>query len=115
MPQPAMFTNDAEPGSKQLSAAPAFDKLQQLASQGYVPDSKPLGDGILLRHPTGPNLVLRPDGTIDLPSAPVEGRAPAAIRGLNRRISWGRSFLFVLILMIGIFVGWVMTALVFAD
>lgn len=115
MPQPALFTNDAKPGSNERSAAPAFDKLQSLTRQGYVPDPQPVSDGILLRHPTGPSLVLRADGSFDLPSGPIEGRVPAAIRGLNKRISWRRSILFVLILMIGIFVGWVMTALVFAD
>src|SRR5687767_15642964 len=60
MPQPALFTNAPKSGSKEFSATPAFDKLQQLASQGYVTDPTPRGDGILLRHPSGPDLVLRP-------------------------------------------------------
>ena len=45
-----------------------LDKLKELARNGYVPDASDDGSaGILLRHPTGPDLILQPDGTIDLP------------------------------------------------
>jgi hypothetical protein len=98
-----------------LSPLPGFEKLQELTRHGYLPDPTPHGDGILLRHPAGPDLVLRPDGTIDLPTGQSAGKAASVPSRFNKRISWQRTFLFMLILMIGIFAGWVMTALVFSS
>ncbi len=111
MPQPALFTNASKSGSKEFSASPAFDKLQQLASQGYVTDPTPRGDGILLRHPSGPDLVLRPDGSIDLPLEQSTRRRPAG----TRKISWRRSILFLIVLAAGILLGWLMTGLIFTS
>jgi hypothetical protein len=115
MSQLAVSANSDAPGSREPSTASAFDKLQQLTRQGYVPDPQPLSDGILLRHPSGPELILRPDGSLDLPTGKTARRSPNALSGLRRGISWRRSFLFLLVLAVGIILGWIFTALVFTS
>ena len=65
----------------------AFDKLRELTRNGYLPDADPAeGGGILLRHSSAPDLVLRPDGSIDLPlgqraktDLPPAAEAPAVV------------------------------------
>jgi hypothetical protein len=56
-------------GSGPAGEALVFDKLRELTRNGYVPDSASPSkrSGILLRHPTGPDLILQADGSIDLP------------------------------------------------
>ncbi len=66
----AMFRQDEERETRALAGeALVFDKLRELTRNGYLPDaSVPAeGSGILLRHATGPDLILQPDGSIDLP------------------------------------------------
>jgi hypothetical protein len=60
---------DGREGSGPACDVPVFDKLRELTRNGYVPDpAQPLaGTGILLRHESAPNLILQPDGSIDLP------------------------------------------------
>lgn len=100
-------------GKEPVSSA-SFAKLQELTRQGYLPDAAPHGDGILFRHPSAPDLVLRPDGSIDLPVAQgVKGKRGKA-KKIRRQISWRRTFLFLIVLMVGICVGWLMTAILFA-
>jgi hypothetical protein len=103
MPEAAMFTESrAEPdpaGEPQI-----FEKLRELARNGYVPDPQPeAGGGILLRHDNGPDLVLRADGRIDLPvgqrarpAAPVHASSPAAVSEVHR-MSKRRTLLIVLL------------------
>ena len=75
-----------------------FDALQELTRHGYVPDpaTRTVGDGLLLRHRTSPDLILRPDGMIEIPAgqplkqAPVD---PAPKPPRKRR--WGRMFLII--------------------
>ena len=66
----AMLRQDEEREGRALTGeALVCDKLRELTRNGYLPDlSTPAtGSGILLRHATGPDLVLQPDGSIDLP------------------------------------------------
>jgi hypothetical protein len=46
-----------------------FDKFRELTRNGYVPDSRETeaGAAIVLRHASAPDLLLRPDGSIDIP------------------------------------------------
>ena len=82
-------------------AVPAvFDKLRELTRNGYVPD--PGGEagsgGILLRHDSAPDLILKPDGSLDLPSGQAIKRAPAAAPSpKEKRIYWRRTFLVVIL------------------
>ena len=95
-----------EPGeTSALVGEPAvFDKLRELTRSGYVPDAEadvPAG-AILLRHDNAPDLVLKADGSLDLPvgqaakprTTPVETRA-------EKRIYWRRTFV-VVVLTIGV-------------
>ena len=77
-----------------------FDKLRELTRNGYVPDAEadlPSG-AILLRHDSAPDLILKSDGSLDLPvgqaakprAAPVETRA-------EKRIYWRRTFMVVVL------------------
>jgi hypothetical protein len=82
-------------------AAPAvFDKLRELTRNGYVPD--PGGEdgsgGILLRHDSAPALILKPDGTLDLPSGQAIKHAPvAAPSAKEKRIYWRRTLVVVIL------------------
>ncbi|HEX8482742.1 MAG TPA: hypothetical protein VF650_12640 [Allosphingosinicella sp.] len=98
-----MFTESrAEPapaGEPQI-----FEKLRELARNGYVPDpDRASGGGILLRHESAPDLVLRADGRIDLPLgqrprsvAALAPSSPAAVAEA-RRMSKRRTLLIVLL------------------
>ena len=66
----AMLRQDDDQEIHRLAGeALIFDKLRELTRSGYLPDaeSSDQGAGILLRHATGPDLILQPDGSIDLP------------------------------------------------
>ena len=81
-----------------------FDKLRELTRNGYVPDSAedPSRRGILLRHENAPDLILLPDGSIDLPTgqrAKNPRQAPVAPRG--KRIFWRRTF-FVIVMTVAV-------------
>ena len=56
-------------GSGPAGQALVFDKLRELTRNGYVPNSSAptTSSGILLRHESAPDLILQPDGSIDLP------------------------------------------------
>lgn len=77
--------------------ARGFKALQELSRHGYAPDPRDISESgaLLIRHATGPDLLLRPDGTIELPeNQPVKsaGAEPAS----RRTISWRRAALFLL-------------------
>lgn len=67
----AMLRNEEEgrEGASPAGEALVFDKLRELTRNGYVPNSSAptTGSGILLRHESAPDLILQPDGSIDLP------------------------------------------------
>ncbi len=85
--------------SVELSGQPAtFEKLRELTRNGYVPDPDQEEEhgGILLRHESAPDLILRADGTIDLPPSQTPRRPPAEREsGREKRIYWRRTFLVV--------------------
>ena len=77
-----------------------FDKLRELTRNGYLPDaSAPTsGDGILLRHATGPDLILQPDGTIDLPiTQAAKSAAQGPAEAPPRRLAWLRTLVIVIL------------------
>ena len=98
-----------------IAAGPQlFDKLRELTRNGYLPDaSAPAGEGMLLRHVTGPDLILQPDGTIDLPLSqlPKKGPAEPAAPAPQRRMAWLRTLMILIVaatfwfLSVGITVG----------
>jgi hypothetical protein len=99
MPESAMSTGSrAEPHP--AGEPPIFEKLRELARNGYVPDPEPVtGGGMLLRHQNAPDLVLHADGRIELPLGQPP-RAPAAAAASvtqARRMSKRRTLLIVLV------------------
>ena len=46
-----------------------LQRLKELVRHGYVPEKRPLSgnDGLVLRHDNAPDLVLRSDGSVDVP------------------------------------------------
>lgn len=75
----------------------SFEKLQELTRHGYLPDTQPLsnGDGILLRHPSAPDLILWADGRVDVPLGQPRKTvpAPAPTRQASKTRRWGRALL----------------------
>ena len=69
----------AEPN--ELGEPQVFEKLRELARNGYVPDAEPGPEGgMLLRHDNAPDLILHADGRIELPVGqrpkPIAAPAP---------------------------------------
>jgi hypothetical protein len=96
MPNPALF---AESRTSESSGLPAqgFDRLQELMRHGYVPDSRPIAGGLLLRHQFAPDLILKEDGSVDVPLGQrlkLEPVQPAAPRRRKRR--WFRGLLILI-------------------
>ena len=90
-----------EDRSPALVGEPAvFDKLRELTRNGYVPeagDEMPEG-GILLRHDSAPDLILRADGSLDLPVGQRTRRRTATAESrAEKRIYWRRTFLVVVL------------------
>lgn len=97
-----------------LTAAPQlFDKLRELTRNGYLPDASvpASSEGILLRHATGPDLILQPDGTIDLPLTQLARNMPREAAAPPRRMAWLRTLVILIVaatfwfLSVGITVG----------
>jgi len=86
-------------GSRALVGEPAvFDKLRELTRSGYVPDAAAdvAAGGLLLRHDSAPDLILKPDGSLDLPiGQEARPRAPAAESRAEKRIYWRRTIMVV--------------------
>jgi hypothetical protein len=84
-----------------LAGEPAvFEKMRELTRGGYVPDADadPASTGILMRHETAPDLILNPDGSIDLPTGTRKKRRFRAVEpAREKRIYWRRTFLVVVI------------------
>jgi hypothetical protein len=82
-----------------------IDTLRELTRHGYVPDpaSPETGGSILLRHPSGPDLMLRGNGTFELPPRQLQKSAAAAPAGF-RRPAWRIGLLIVLALAVYTFV-----------
>ena len=91
------------PETRNHSSTPAtsqgFDRLQELMRHGYVPDHRPLSGsaGLLLRHQFAPDLILRPDGSVDVPLGQKLKFAPAPVTAKppKRKRRWLRGFLII--------------------
>ena len=88
----------------ELVGEPAlFEKLRELTRHGYVPDAGDAPEtGILLRHDNAPALILKPDGSIELPASQPPRREKVTAEPVqDKRIYWRRTF-FVVVLTIGV-------------
>lgn len=87
--------------SRGLVGAPAvFEKMRELTRGGYAPDpdAEAANSGILMRHDSAPDLILNPDGSIDLPTGTrKKSRVRASEPTREKRIYWRRTFLVVVI------------------
>ena len=72
-----------------------FDKFRELTRNGYVPDpaAEDAGAAIVLRHASAPDLLLRPDGSIDVPTGQALKTQPEA----QPRMSKMRTLIVVLL------------------
>ena len=99
----AMLRQDGERDTRPSTGeALVFDKLRELTRSGYLPvtASPTAGAGILLRHASAPDLILQPDGSIDLPLG--QAAKPAAqIAAKPPRMAKLRS-LMILVLAVGL-------------
>ncbi len=79
-----------------------IESLRELTRNGYVADADAPADGqgILLRHVKGPDLVLHADGRIELPLRPAPKRPAGRKAEGEKRISWRRTFLVFFVAMI---------------
>ena len=76
----------------------SFDVLKELTRHGYVTAASDLpGGGILLRHDRAPDLVLHADGRLELPAGQARKQGPAGLVRNIRRMSWGRTFMIVVL------------------
>lgn len=100
MGQSALVCDDREIRTGEPISQHGFDKLQELMRHGYSPDPTPLpgSSGLVLRHPTGPDLLLRTDGSVDIPIGqklkPQILAAPSIPVGRKRR--WVRALLIII-------------------
>ena len=96
-----------------VGEAQTFDKLRELTRNGYVPDATadPSGKGILLRHESAPDLILRPDGTIELPIGQSEKKA-APVAPAPRRMAKLRTLAIIIFAVIFWFFSAFVTALI---
>ena len=108
--------NDVQ-GQVLTGEAFVFDKLRELTRNGYLPDAEApaSGHGILLRHSTGPDLILQPDGTIDLPITQTTKSAPALAEASAppRRLAWLRTLMIVILAATFWFLSVAFTATIF--
>lgn len=99
MAESALFTDDRGTRTGQALPAQGFERLQELMRHGYVPDPRrlPGSEGLLLRHQRAPNLVLRPDGSVDVPlGQPLKSAlAEFAPEPPRRKRRWFRALLIV--------------------
>jgi hypothetical protein len=107
MPESSDLTKVSRPNVVPAEGqADAFAKLRELARSGYAPvadDERPDGS-LLLRHESAPDLILHPDGRLDLPTNEETRRrkaAPASPAGRKeKRIYWLRSLFVVAMIVI---------------
>jgi len=98
-------------------AADAFAKLRELTRTGYAPvaDADRPDGSLLLRHDSAPDLILHPDGRLDLPTSAdgkSDRKATAASAGRKeKRIYWLRS-LFVIAMIV---IVWFLSVALFAG
>ena len=102
MPEPSVPTVLRYEPKPVRSEAQSFDRLKELVANGYVADpGAPGEEGLLLRHRAAPDLVLFPDGRIEVPIG-----QPA--KGMRRLFNWRGWLKFVAMLVLG-FVFWLIS------
>ena len=83
-----------EPAS--VPAPTAFEQLRALLRNGYAPDGEQeAGSAILMRHAQAPDLLLHPDGRIELPSRQSPKRKESVAEPARPRMSKRRTFVIV--------------------
>jgi len=90
--------NEVPDAGQQQVQAHCLATLKELSRHGYVADhrSPEIPGAILLRHPGAPDLVLRGDGTLELPPGqPLKAYPPASAAN---KPSWRRALFIVLLL-----------------
>ena len=114
MSRSALFAS-GEQGAPQ-AAASGYEKMQELTRHGYLPDPHrlPREEGMLLRHRSAPDLILRPDGSIDLPiGQDVKAAAPPAPPAKKK--SWRRAILITLGVVVYTILGLMLTIAILSD
>lgn len=92
-----------------------FRALQELTRHGYAPDADApvAGEGLLMRHPAAPDLVLRPDGTIEIPASQRRPGSADAAQPVKRKRRWGRMFLILMAVTAYTMLAFLVMAIVF--
>ena len=108
--------NPAELEPAGALAPTAFDQLRELVRNGYSPDAEPAaGEAILMRHAQAPDLLVFPDGRIEVPAhqKPKLASLPAALAApLRKRMSKRRTFAIVVLAAIFWFFSAFFTAII---
>lgn len=96
MQEPALLAEQERSGIVPTDAACGFtDSLRELVRSGYAVDPEGEGEGLLLRHKVGPDLILHDDGMLSLAVSQPKKKSKGwrAKRGdAPRRIYWRRTF-----------------------
>lgn len=115
MAESALMTRtEANPG-RALDRG-GFRVLQELSRHGYVPDADAAvaGEGLLMRHPSGPDLVLRPDGFIEVPASQSKRQGSTDIaKPVKRKRRWGRMLLILMAVTAYTMLAFLVMAIVF--
>lgn len=114
MPESSSLPDVARPGFVPIEGqADAFGKLRELTRNGYapVPEEARIDGGILLRHESGPDLVLHADGRLDLPAEQGAKRTKAATKAAKeKRVYWLRTLFVVAMIVTVWFLSLALTA-----
>ena len=88
--------------------------LKELERHGYVAElhSTERPHGTICRHPAAPNLLVRPDGRIELLSRQPETQARPLSQPLAKQVHWGRGLLFLTLLGAATFIGLLVVAMI---
>jgi hypothetical protein len=112
MGQPTML-QDENQDSRQ---ADCIDALRELTRHGYVPDPRsPESSGsIRLRHPIAPDLVLRGNGTLELPLG-QSLKSGEAVPGFSARKRWVAGILILVGIALYVFVSLGLVSTIISD
>lgn len=88
----------------QTTNAKTAEVLRELSRHGYLPDGQSIESSsrlLRLRHPAGPDLLLRRDGALELPlGQPLRNPAAVAASGRSKKIFWGRGLMVLFLLSV---------------
>src|SRR5690242_2086309 len=111
MGQPTIY-----PDEDQRSHPDCIDTLRELTRHGYVPDprSAESSGSIRLRHPVGPDLVLRGNGALELPLG-QSLKSGEALPVASTRKRWLVGVLILLGIALYVFVSLGLVSTIIAD